>query len=129
MNRKVNITVIGYPKILSQCRDIAEEYLDTANFLYYHYRANSGSVKYMDASPDHPFTDCAEIFTDISHDIIVVGIVTAKMMTTVIKIKSSRSEPVPRPSSRPFQKPGKLPIVPLSSHRWRKNTPPGSTRS
>ncbi|MCP4721639.1 MAG: AAA domain-containing protein [Desulfobacteraceae bacterium] len=87
MNRKVNITVIGYPKILSQCRNIAEEYLDTANFLYYHYRANSGSVKYMDASPDHPFTDRAEIFTDISHDIIVVGIVTAKMMTTVDKNK------------------------------------------
>ena len=87
MSRKVNITVIGYPKILSQCRDIAEEYLDTANFLYYHYRVDSGNVKYMDASPDHPLADRAGNFSDISHDIIVVGIVTAKRMTMLDKSK------------------------------------------
>ncbi len=35
MNKKANISVIGYPKILQPCREVAEEYLSDANFLYY----------------------------------------------------------------------------------------------
>ncbi|MCP4022053.1 MAG: hypothetical protein GY729_09445 [Desulfobacteraceae bacterium] len=37
MNKKANITVIGFPKILLHCRETAEEYLNSANFLYYQY--------------------------------------------------------------------------------------------
>lgn len=87
LNRKANITVIGYPKILTQCRDIAEAYLDKARFLYYQYRPSTGNVTFIDASPDHPLRARAAGFSHVDHDIIVIGIVTAKMMTMVDKNK------------------------------------------
>ena len=54
MNKKANITVIGYPKILSSCQEVAEEYFINANFLYYQYMPEVRGVKYISSSPNHP---------------------------------------------------------------------------
>lgn len=83
MIKKANITVIGFPKILSSCQDVAEEYLGEANFLYYQYMPEVDGVRYVAASPDHPLEDRAKTFSQVSHDIIIVGVVTAKALTGV----------------------------------------------
>ena len=87
MNRKANITVIGYPKILSSCQEVAEEYLNSANFLYYQYLPESKGVKYISSSPDHPLQVAAKTFSQVNHDIIIVGTVTAKVITGLDKNK------------------------------------------
>ncbi len=83
MNRKANITVIGYPKILSSCREVAEEYSSKANSLYYQYLPETKGVKYISSSPDHPLQDAAKSFNKVNHDIIIVGSITAKVMTGI----------------------------------------------
>jgi transcriptional regulator with PAS, ATPase and Fis domain len=87
MNKKANITVIGYPKILSTCQKVAEEYLNSANFLYYQYQPETRDVKYISSSPDHPLKGTAKIFSLVNHDMIIVGIVTAKVMAGLDKNK------------------------------------------
>lgn len=87
MNRKANITVIGYPKILSSCQEVAEEYLNSANFLYYQYLPESKGVKYISSSPDHPLKVAAKAFSQVNHDIIIVGTVTAKVIAGLDKNK------------------------------------------
>jgi len=87
MNRKANITVIGYPKILSSCQEVAEEYLNSANFLYYQYLPETKGVKYISSSPDHPLEVGAKTFNQVNHDIIIVGIVTAKVIAGLNKNK------------------------------------------
>jgi transcriptional regulator with PAS, ATPase and Fis domain len=87
MNKKANLTIIGYPKILSTCQKVAEEYLNSANFLYYQYQQETRDVKYMSSSPDHPLKGTAKIFSQVNHDIIIVGIVTAKVMVGLDKNK------------------------------------------
>jgi len=78
MSRKANITVIGFPIILSSCQEVAEEYLNNANFLYYQYLPETQGVKYISASLDHPLKGATKTFNQVNHDIIIVGIVTAK---------------------------------------------------
>lgn len=85
--KKANITVIGYPKILQPCQEVAEEYLNSANFLYYQYKAETKGVKYIASSPDHPLERVSKDFERVSHDIIIVGIVTAKEMAGIDKNK------------------------------------------
>ena len=80
MTKKANITVIGFPRILSTCQEVAEEYLAEANFLYYQYMPEVRGVRYFDSSPEHPLRKGAKTFSRINHDIIVVGIVTAKAL-------------------------------------------------
>ena len=87
MNKKANITVIGFPKILSQCQEVAEEYLNDANFLYYQYLPENRGVKYISSSPDHPLKSAAKTFNKVNHDIIIVGIVTAKAIVGVDRNK------------------------------------------
>ncbi len=83
MNRKANITVIGYPKILSSCQEVAEEYLNSANSLYYQYLPDTKGVKYISSSPDHPLKDSAKSFKQVNHDIIIVGVITARVMAGI----------------------------------------------
>ncbi len=85
MTKKANITVIGFPKILTSCQEVAEEYLNNANFLYYQYMPEVQGVKYISASPDHPLKKRARTFTQVNHDIIVVGVVTAKVIEGIKK--------------------------------------------
>jgi hypothetical protein len=80
MSRKANISVIGYPKILSSCQEVAEEYLNSANSLYYQYLPETKGVKYISSSPGHPLKDAAKSFNQINHDIIIVGVITAKVI-------------------------------------------------
>lgn len=80
MNKKANITVIGFPKILDSCQEVAEEYLNDANFLYYQYLPEVKGVKYVASSPDHPLDDETKLFKQVRHDIIIVGVVTAKVI-------------------------------------------------
>lgn len=80
MNKKANITVIGFPKILTSCQEVAEEYLGNANFLYYQYLPEVKGVRYVASSPDHPLENETKAFKQVSHDIIIVGVVTAKVM-------------------------------------------------
>ena len=80
MTRKANITVIGFPRILSSCQEVAEEYFNNANFLYYQYIPEISGVKYISSSPDHPLGNSAKSFKQVNHDIIIVGVVTAKAM-------------------------------------------------
>lgn len=80
MTKKANITVIGFPKILTSCQVVAEEYLNNANFLYYQYVPEVQGVKYISSSPDHPLEKRAKSFAHVSHDIIIVGVVTAKVI-------------------------------------------------
>jgi len=87
MNKKANITVIGYPKILSLCQKVAEEYLNNVNFIYYQYLPETSGVKFISASPDHPLKNAAKTFDQVNHDMIIVGIVTAKVMTSLDKNK------------------------------------------
>ncbi len=88
MNRKANITVIGYPKILSSCQEVAEEYLHKANSLYYQYLPETNGVKYISSSPNHPLEGAAKSFNRINHDIIIVGTVTAKLVTGIDENKT-----------------------------------------
>ncbi|MCK5517656.1 MAG: sigma 54-interacting transcriptional regulator [Desulfobulbaceae bacterium] len=88
MNRKANITVIGYPKILSSCQEVAEEYFNKANSLYYQYLPETNGVKYISSSPNHPLKDAAKSFNQINHDIIIVGTVTAKLVAGVDENKT-----------------------------------------
>ena len=85
--KKANITVIGYPKILQPCQEVAEEYLNSAHFLYYQYMPETKGVKYITSSPDHPLENVSKSFERVSHDIIIVGIVTAKEMTGIDRNK------------------------------------------
>ncbi len=85
MTKKANITVIGFPKILTSCQEVAEEYLNNANFLYYQYMPEAQDVKYISASPDHPLKKNRRNFTQVNHDIIIVGVVTAKVMKGIKK--------------------------------------------
>ncbi|NNK94647.1 MAG: sigma 54-interacting transcriptional regulator [Desulfobacterales bacterium] len=80
MSKKANITVIGFPKILSSCQEVAEEYFSNAHFLYYQYIPEISGVKYISSSPDHPLGNRAKSFKRVNHDIIIVGVVTAKVM-------------------------------------------------
>ena len=80
MNKKAHITVIGFPKILASCQEVAEEYLNNANFLYYQYLPEVKGVRYVACSPDHPLESETKAFAKVSHDIIIVGIVTAKVL-------------------------------------------------
>lgn len=83
MSKKANITVIGFPKILTSCQEVAEEYLGEANFLYYQYIPEDRGVRYIASSPEHPLQDSAKTFSRVSHDIIIVGVVTAKALEGV----------------------------------------------
>ena len=85
MTKKANITVIGFPKILTSCQEVAEEYLNSANFLYYQYMPEIQGVKYISASPSHPLKKRAKTFSQVNHDIIVVGVVTAKVLEGINK--------------------------------------------
>lgn len=85
MAKKANITVIGFPQILSSAQEVAEEYLGEANFLYYQYMPEVRGVKYINCSPEHPLLESARIFSRVSHDIVVVGVVTAKALEGVNK--------------------------------------------
>jgi propionate catabolism operon transcriptional regulator len=85
VTKKANITVIGFPKILTSCQEVAEEYLSNANFLYYQYVPEVRGVKYISSSPDHPLREKAKSFTQVNHDIIVVGVVTAKVIEGINK--------------------------------------------
>jgi transcriptional regulator with PAS, ATPase and Fis domain len=85
MSKKANITVIGFPKILTSCQEVAEEYLNSANFLYYQYLPEVRGVRYIASSPDHPIQDSKKSFNQVSHDIIIVGVVTAKALEGVNK--------------------------------------------
>ncbi len=88
MNKKANITVIGYPKILSSCQEVAEEYFSNANFLYYQYMPEVRGVKYISSSPNHPLKNRDKSFKKVNHDIIIVGVVTAKEMAGIDKNKT-----------------------------------------
>ena len=83
MSKKANITVIGFPKILSSAQLVAEEYLNNANFLYYQYIPDVQSAKYITSSPGHPLEKQAKTFSKVDHDIIIVGIVTAKVIAGI----------------------------------------------
>jgi hypothetical protein len=83
VNKKANITVIGFPKILSSCQEVSEEYFSDANFLYYQYIPEARGVKYIASSPDHPLKNRAKSFKQVNHDIIIVGVVTAKEMEEI----------------------------------------------
>ncbi len=85
MTKKANITVIGFPKILTSCQEVAEEYLNDANFLYYQYMPEVQGVKYISSSPDHPMEKTAKTFAQVNHDIIIVGVVTAKLIEGIKK--------------------------------------------
>lgn len=87
MTKKANITVIGYPKILSSCQKVAKQYLESANFLYYQYIPETKGVKYISSSPDHPLAHQSKSFHHVKHDIIIVGIVTAKVVEGLDKNK------------------------------------------
>ncbi len=80
MTKKANITVIGFPKILSACQEVAEEYFSKANFLYYQYMPEVQGVKYISSSPNHPLSNRDKSFKHVNHDIIIVGVVTAKVI-------------------------------------------------
>ena len=80
MSKKANITVIGFPKILSSCQEVAEEYFSNANFLYYQYIPEINRVKYISSSPGHPLGNRVKSFQQVNHDIIIVGVVTAKVL-------------------------------------------------
>jgi propionate catabolism operon transcriptional regulator len=83
VSKKANITVVGFPKILASCQEVAEEYFHSANFLYYQYMPDAQRVKYISCSPDHPLKNRAKAFKQVEHDIIIVGIVTAKVMGAI----------------------------------------------
>ncbi len=85
MTKKANITVIGFPKILTSCQEVAEEYQNNANFLYYQYMPEVRGVKYISSSPDHPLKKKAKSFAQVNHDIIIVGVVTAKVIEGINK--------------------------------------------
>jgi propionate catabolism operon transcriptional regulator len=86
MSRKANITMIGFPKILKTCQEVAEEYLNDANFLYYQYMPEVQGVRYISSSPDHPQKK-PNAFRLADHDIIIVGVVTAKELKGIDKNK------------------------------------------
>lgn len=83
--KKANITVIGFPRILSSCQEVAEEYLGEANFIYYQYEPEEKGIKYIASSPDHPLREQDMSFSRVNHDIIIVGVVTAKKLEGVNK--------------------------------------------
>jgi len=85
VTKKANITVIGFPKILTPCQEVAEEYLSNANFLYYQYVPEVQGVEYISSSPDHPLAGREKTFAQINHDIIIVGVVTAKVIDGINK--------------------------------------------
>jgi hypothetical protein len=66
VTKKANITVIGFPKILTSCQEVAEEYLNNANFLYYQYMPEVQGVKYISSSPDHPLEKRAKSFAQVN---------------------------------------------------------------
>ena len=80
MSKKANITVIGFPKILDSCQEVAEEYFTKANFLYYQYMPEVRGLKYISSSPNHPLHKRDKSFKQVNHDIIIVGVVTAKVI-------------------------------------------------
>lgn len=83
MSKKANITVIGFPKILASCQEVAEEYFNKANFLYYRYMPEVGEIKYISSSPNHPLQSRDKSFIHVNHDIIIVGVVTAKVIKEI----------------------------------------------
>ncbi len=109
MNRKkANITVIGYPKILKPCQDVSEEYLNHANFLYYQYIPEKRGVKYIASSPDHPLETVSKRFDRVNHDIIIVGIVTAKVLPGIDPNKVIPFRAGPKALIKAFQKAKKM---------------------
>ncbi len=83
MSKKANITVIGFPKILASCQEVAEEYFSKANFLYYQYMPEVRGIKYISSSPNHPLKNRDKSFNHVNHDIIIVGVVTAKVIKEI----------------------------------------------
>ena len=78
MDRKASIAVIGYPKIISQCQKVAEEYASATDVFYYQYLPESNEVQYVSGPPQAP---APEDYT--AKDIIIAGRDTAKAIPQV----------------------------------------------